>query len=52
MACAVAALALGAGAPPEPALRLGFVASFASKLADTSSSEIGKGAPEPPRPST
>jgi uncharacterized protein (TIGR00297 family) len=41
MACATLALApFGAGI--APLLRAGFVASFASKLADTASSEIGK----------
>lgn len=38
--CALAALA---GLPPGPALwRLGFVASFCSKLSDTTASEVGK----------
>lgn len=36
--CAVAALATGASEP----WRIGFVASFVSKLSDTVSSEIGK----------
>jgi uncharacterized membrane protein len=38
MACAVAALATGVQEP----WRIGFVASFVSKLSDTVSSEIGK----------
>ena len=38
IACAAAALATGAEEP----WRIGFVASFVSKLSDTVSSEIGK----------
>ena len=38
MLCAIAALATGASEP----WRIGFVASFVSKLSDTVSSEIGK----------
>ena len=38
MLCAVAALATGVSDP----WRIGFVASFVSKLSDTVSSEIGK----------
>mmetsp|Transcript_40179 Transcript_40179/g.85800 ORF Transcript_40179/g.85800 Transcript_40179/m.85800 type:complete len:360 (-) Transcript_40179:42-1121(-) len=48
-ACAIFALLLGAFSPPGPPLdqaqsllRVGFVASFASKLSDTVASEIGK----------
>ncbi len=48
-ACAVLALAFGAFSPPGPGLdractllRVGFVASFASKLSDSVASEIGK----------